>query len=206
MALQPEIISLAFTESIVEVEGTRYPIEPVEAFTIRVLMKNKPEFLTTADIAGTTTEFQRREVTRSIRSLVPKVNAYHDVIDTHRQNGTNAHMFSIFSHVVEGSFSILSANHTGEYKVSDPDWTDDAACRLKDAHLFNTSENGNSRRLKAARQLFCDACIVTDDCLADAIITKNNFGIRGGLLPDERRPLVEAHRRFVKQQVLDTEK
>lgn len=191
---KPEIISLAFTDTAVEVEGVRSAIEPVEAFTLRALMKHKPGPLTTNEIAEMSDDFPRTEITRGIRNIVPKVNARHEVIGIKRQAGTGTRLYSLFEHVVETSFSTSS-----EYKVTDPYWMDDAACDLNSAPLFNTTEHGKNRQLGRVKKTFCDVCPVLDDCLADAIISGNNFGIRGGLLPDERQPLIEAHQLFIKQ-------
>lgn len=73
-----------------------------------------------------------------------------------------------------------------------PRWHRDAACRDADPEIF--FDRSSTTRKIALR--FCDLCIVTDQCLADALehedIKGGCHGIRGGLGRREREALVKA--------------
>jgi hypothetical protein len=72
------------------------------------------------------------------------------------------------------------------------DWLDRAACRTYDVDLFvppDPAKNGGryskaaQKRIARARTI-CAGCPVADECVADG--ATDLFGIRGGLLPEER--------------------
>ena len=66
-------------------------------------------------------------------------------------------------------------------------WRRRAACARRgvDPELFFPEKGG---RVEPAKRI-CARCPVRDDCLADAIATRDEFGIRGGTTPGERRRL-----------------
>lgn len=64
-------------------------------------------------------------------------------------------------------------------------WRDDAKCRTEDPELFYPTDAA-----PVAKPLrVCAACPVRTWCLADALDSKDQFGIRGGTTEDERRPM-----------------
>lgn len=72
------------------------------------------------------------------------------------------------------------------------DWRDEAACRGMDVDLFFPPRNGN---VSAEARMTCDRCPVRQACLIDALETGElDFGVRGGLTPQERRQLVRRNR------------
>lgn len=73
--------------------------------------------------------------------------------------------------------------HTGAV----PDWRTRAACRADGISPDAMFPDSDKERLKAAR-IICAACPVSRFCLRDAINSGDNqWGIRGGLTPEERR-------------------
>lgn len=81
-------------------------------------------------------------------------------------------------------------NYTGsvpDTRRRSPDWRDAALCRPDPDAMFDTTEAG----IETARRL-CAGCPAKRPCLADAIRTGDvEYGIRGGLLPRERRAVVK---------------
>lgn len=75
-----------------------------------------------------------------------------------------------------------------------PSWADDAACRGAERHLFFSPDvlENKETRLKRERQakLLCRACPVREDCLAEAMSSRESYGIWGGLTEQERRSLL----------------
>ncbi|MFI5687843.1 WhiB family transcriptional regulator [Streptomyces sp. NPDC051636] len=68
-----------------------------------------------------------------------------------------------------------------------PDWRDNAACRAADIHPDTMFPDSDKDRIDDARTI-CWKCPVRLVCLRDAINTGDNqWGMRGGLLPEERR-------------------
>lgn len=63
-----------------------------------------------------------------------------------------------------------------------PDWVGDALCAQTDPEIF-FPEKGKS---SAEAKLVCRRCPVTEECLEFAIVTRQKFGVWGGLSPDER--------------------
>jgi WhiB family redox-sensing transcriptional regulator len=57
-----------------------------------------------------------------------------------------------------------------------------------DVNLFFPEKGGQARNAKAARAA-CASCPVRAACLADALATGEQFGIRAGLSPQARRAL-----------------
>lgn len=68
------------------------------------------------------------------------------------------------------------------------DWTDEAACATTDPDLwFEEKGHGMRSALK-----ICGTCPVVTDCLWDALETGDNqWGIRGGMLPADRRKMLK---------------
>lgn len=64
-------------------------------------------------------------------------------------------------------------------------WSEWAACLGSDLNLFFSNGRHVQRRAKA----ICGRCPVRGACLADAIAQGDQFGIRGGLTPQERRQM-----------------
>lgn len=63
-----------------------------------------------------------------------------------------------------------------------PDWVADALCAQTDPEIF-FPEKGKS---SAEAKLVCRSCPVAEECLEFAIVTRQKFGVWGGLSPDER--------------------
>lgn len=72
-------------------------------------------------------------------------------------------------------------------------WRDQAACAPADVdpELFHPLSANDQTRIAWARAV-CASCPVRQPCLDDAVRTGDDFGIRGGLLPAERREHVRA--------------
>lgn len=75
----------------------------------------------------------------------------------------------------------------------DDDWREDAACRLPsvDVDIFYPSGNylhADIAKIERARAV-CSECSVREECLADAIVTGEPHGTRGGLTEWERARL-----------------
>ena len=68
------------------------------------------------------------------------------------------------------------------------DWTDEAACATNDPDLW-FEEKGHGMRFAIT---ICGTCRVASDCLLDALATGDNqHGIRGGMLPKDRRKMLK---------------
>lgn len=68
----------------------------------------------------------------------------------------------------------------------DPDpWWDSALCATTDPEIFTPNPGDSTRPAKR----ICAACPVIDACLVDALVTNEQFSIRGGLAPGERRQI-----------------
>lgn len=79
-----------------------------------------------------------------------------------------------------------------------PDWRTSAACRAEDVHPDTMFPDSNKEGIKAARNI-CATCPVTRACLRDAITSGDNqWGIRGGLTPEERRSVKKEINRRIK--------
>lgn len=75
---------------------------------------------------------------------------------------------------------------------ADWDWQAEAACRTAGPELFfhPEGERGWRRRIRLARALeLCRACPVADACLDHALEVPEEYGIWGGLDPDQRKEL-----------------
>ena len=72
------------------------------------------------------------------------------------------------------------------------DWRQRAACRRPevDPELFFPERGGTARPAKR----ICQQCPVQADCLQYAIVTRQQFGVWGGLSERERRRLRERTR------------
>jgi WhiB family redox-sensing transcriptional regulator len=71
------------------------------------------------------------------------------------------------------------------------DWRRQAACLEEDSELFYPEMDVSEQVQKA--KAVCRRCIVREECLAVALISKDQHGIWGGLTPQERRA-IERHR------------
>lgn len=67
------------------------------------------------------------------------------------------------------------------------DWRDHAACVYVDAELF-FPEKGRIDMARAARRI-CAGCPVTAECLDWAQEHEKDYGVYGGLTPEERQRL-----------------
>lgn len=73
------------------------------------------------------------------------------------------------------------------------DWTDSAACRTEDPDLFHPDgDTGPWLRVIGRAKAVCLRCPVADTCLDDALGTRSEPGIRGGLTEAERASLRRA--------------
>ena len=68
-------------------------------------------------------------------------------------------------------------------------WRRLAACLEADPEIFYPADYRQAGKAKAV----CRRCIVREQCLKVALITRDQHGIWGGLTPDERRA-IERHR------------
>jgi hypothetical protein len=75
---------------------------------------------------------------------------------------------------------------------ADDRWRQRAKCRDADPDMFFPEPSDAATALAAVA--VCRSCLVTEKCLADALHTGERDGIRGGLTPRQRRPLLTAHR------------
>lgn len=75
------------------------------------------------------------------------------------------------------------------------DWRLSARCRVEgtDPELFfPVSEVGPGARQTAEAKTVCASCAVTSECLSYALGVGIEFGIFGGMTPDERRNTVRS--------------
>ena len=72
--------------------------------------------------------------------------------------------------------------------VKVPAWTEQALCAQVDPELFFPDRGGSVREAKS----ICAVCPVRQECLADALQTRDKFGVRGGLSERERRRIYRA--------------
>lgn len=79
---------------------------------------------------------------------------------------------------------------------TNPGWRDRAACIGIEPELFFPLSNdwkGKPDTVKVEQaKTVCGRCPVQQACLEDAVESKDAWSIRGGLTPQERRPLVRA--------------
>lgn len=68
-------------------------------------------------------------------------------------------------------------------------WRNLAACRGCDPELFFPDRGGPSAALAAQAKAICASCPSRVPCLEEAIRDNEEFGVRGGLTPRERRRL-----------------
>lgn len=70
------------------------------------------------------------------------------------------------------------------------DWRERAACKNMDTDMFIVAPWGapTLKRIRAAEAI-CMACPVRAECLEEALLEGDEFAIRGGLTPRERRSL-----------------
>lgn len=78
-------------------------------------------------------------------------------------------------------------------------WSERAACRGQDASVFFAPAYFEKRDEKLAREAvaksFCARCPVREECLDEAMRTRDPHGVWGGLNEMERRALVRERRR-----------
>jgi WhiB family redox-sensing transcriptional regulator len=79
------------------------------------------------------------------------------------------------------------------YREGDTSWVSKAACRDKDTSMFFPGR-GDSQSMNRARKI-CAECPVTDDCLAYALRTDQEFGVWGGKSIREREAMRAVWRR-----------
>lgn len=73
------------------------------------------------------------------------------------------------------------------------EWRDEAACADSDPDLFFPTPGGSATEAKA----ICAGCPVRDECLADAIRTGEEYGVRGGVSARQRRFMAHGRGRLV---------
>lgn len=66
-------------------------------------------------------------------------------------------------------------------------WQSKGLCAQTDPEAFFPEKGESTREAKKV----CLVCDVRDDCLEDALVKKERFGVRGGLSERERRKLGE---------------
>lgn len=82
------------------------------------------------------------------------------------------------------------SHYTGSVPMHDraTDWRDRAACRTDPDRMF---PDNNSVGIDQAKEV-CRSCPVWRQCLRDALaVGDNEYGIRGGMTPGERRALAK---------------
>ena len=84
------------------------------------------------------------------------------------------------------AYSATSPRH----RPIDRPWEDLAACRGKTSVMFPAGGQGSGANWAPARAI-CAQCPVRNECLDDAIATRDVFhGMRGGMEPEERYRLM----------------
>ncbi len=72
----------------------------------------------------------------------------------------------------------------------DFDWQDDAACiEVEDEDWFFPEGPGNPNAKFSKAKEVCATCNVTLECLRFAVDNKFDYGVWGGLTPEERREI-----------------
>ena len=72
--------------------------------------------------------------------------------------------------------------------MSDDDWRVNAVCARAAPELWFSESRGDQRKAVA----FCHSSPVVNECLWDALETRDiDFGIRGALLPEDRRKMLK---------------
>src|SRR5690606_37290482 len=78
---------------------------------------------------------------------------------------------------------------------ADSSWREDAACQHADPDIFYPEPGDADTAARAVA--VCGTCPVTEACLTDALHTREQFGIRGGLTPRQRIPLFAGRHRTI---------
>lgn len=76
------------------------------------------------------------------------------------------------------------------------DWQQYGRCHGSDTELFFPSdrESRDERRARVQQaKLFCQSCVVRDECLSYALEAREAFGVWGGLTAHEREALLARH-------------
>lgn len=74
-------------------------------------------------------------------------------------------------------------------------WWDKGACKGVDQAVFFPPDGGSADDLYAAGKELCARCFVRDECLDDALSRKDQWGLWGGMTPDERKRLLRAQQK-----------
>ena len=73
-------------------------------------------------------------------------------------------------------------------------WTREAACAGRNDLFDHDSKEPDSAKIKRekvkAAKVICGQCAVREACLKDALANNENYGIRGGFTPSERKNLI----------------
>lgn len=77
---------------------------------------------------------------------------------------------------------------TPDLGIEPPEWTLAALCQQTDPELFYPEKGGST----AAAKRICAQCTVRSECLEDALLHTERYGIWGGMSERERRRLVRA--------------
>jgi len=89
--------------------------------------------------------------------------------------------------------------------LSPGDWWRHAACQDVEADLFfPISASGAAAADIVLAKRVCGSCRVRPECLDYALATRQAHGIWGGTTEDERRRLIERHRKAARRQLLTT--
>lgn len=75
-----------------------------------------------------------------------------------------------------------------EFAYRDESWMSKRACDNETADMFHPEGYGSDRTMAEAVKI-CAGCPVRLNCLDYAIRTDDQWGVFGGLTPDERRAL-----------------
>lgn len=73
----------------------------------------------------------------------------------------------------------------------------DGACRGLDPNIFYP-EKPNLEAKEAVAIEICRSCVVVEECLEDALVKKENFGIRGGMTARERQKIIKIRANLAK--------
>ena len=84
--------------------------------------------------------------------------------------------------------------------MSEENWRSKAHCLGKETNWFypETGVKGYAKQISDVKA-FCRLCKVSAQCLENAILNKESFGIWGGLTPKERSNLVKNNKTTAKK-------
>lgn len=83
----------------------------------------------------------------------------------------------------------MSRTAHGLDSIPDNPWHLSAVCRDADPEIFFPTRGHNWNTALATALIYCNACPVTDECLKAALEQGDDWAIRAGTLPSERREM-----------------